>query len=420
MAIYRGDGGANEATDLATNQAAIAKEYAEQAATSATEAAQVLDEFSDVYLGPFMTEPTLDNDGQALQLGALYFDTSDQFLKIWNGTSWLVSAVSEPSSFARNTFSGNGSQTVFVLSTTPVNNDSVFVFVGGVITTAYNVTGTNLTFTSAPASGTNNILAIVASTVSVGTPSNNSISTDKLQEGAVTTSKVGDLQITAPKLDTNSVTTSKIADGAVSVTKILDGAITTAKISNNQISTAKIINEAVTGAKLETIGSAGSAGSTSKIPVVSIDTKGRVTALSEADVTPPIPAGMIFPYAGTSAPAGYLLVPTTPTLVSRTTYATLFAAIGTTWGVGDGSTTFGLPYIPANHVPVQANGNVGTATVGEVISHSHEQRYSDGVAGNLPGTKNILGALPSGSFTGTTGGSANLAAGVRTLFIIKT
>ena len=53
------------------------------------------------------------------------------------------------------------------------------------------------------------------------------------------------------------------------------------------------------------------------------------------------PAGAIIMYAATSAPTGYLLCEGSN--VSRTTYSDLFAAIGTNYGVGDGSSTFGLP-----------------------------------------------------------------------------
>lgn len=54
-----------------------------------------------------------------------------------------------------------------------------------------------------------------------------------------------------------------------------------------------------------------------------------------------VPAGIVSPYAGTSAPTGYLMC--NGSAVSRTTYADLFAAIGTAHGTGDGSTTFNLP-----------------------------------------------------------------------------
>jgi microcystin-dependent protein len=54
-----------------------------------------------------------------------------------------------------------------------------------------------------------------------------------------------------------------------------------------------------------------------------------------------LPVGCFFPYAGAAAPSGYLLCD--GSAVSRTTYATLFTAIGTAYGVGDGSTTFNVP-----------------------------------------------------------------------------
>lgn len=54
-----------------------------------------------------------------------------------------------------------------------------------------------------------------------------------------------------------------------------------------------------------------------------------------------VPSGAYIPYGGSSAPAGWLLCD--GSAVSRTTYASLFSAIGTAHGVGDGSSTFNLP-----------------------------------------------------------------------------
>lgn len=54
-----------------------------------------------------------------------------------------------------------------------------------------------------------------------------------------------------------------------------------------------------------------------------------------------VPIGTIIDFAAAGAPTGYLACD--GSAVSRTTYALLFAVIGTTWGVGDGSTTFNLP-----------------------------------------------------------------------------
>lgn len=63
-------------------------------------------------------------------------------------------------------------------------------------------------------------------------------------------------------------------------------------------------------------------------------------AVREA-LTALIPAGTMVLFGGTSAPSGWLLCD--GSAYSRTTYAALFAAIGTTWGVGDGGTTFNVP-----------------------------------------------------------------------------
>src|SRR5690606_28135610 len=54
-----------------------------------------------------------------------------------------------------------------------------------------------------------------------------------------------------------------------------------------------------------------------------------------------IPAGMIAPFGGSSIPDKWLECD--GSAVSRSTYSSLFAAIGTTWGVGDGETTFNVP-----------------------------------------------------------------------------
>lgn len=54
-----------------------------------------------------------------------------------------------------------------------------------------------------------------------------------------------------------------------------------------------------------------------------------------------VPPGAVFPYAGSSAPSGYLLCD--GSAVSRTTYAALFAVVGTTYGAGNGTTTFNVP-----------------------------------------------------------------------------
>lgn len=72
-----------------------------------------------------------------------------------------------------------------------------------------------------------------------------------------------------------------------------------------------------------------------------------------------VPAGTVITYAGTKTPGGYLFCD--GSAVSRTTYSKLFAAIGTTYGIGDGSTTFNLPKINDNRFIeyVSTNDTIG-------------------------------------------------------------
>ena len=60
------------------------------------------------------------------------------------------------------------------------------------------------------------------------------------------------------------------------------------------------------------------------------------------------PAGMISPFGNSTAPSGWLQC--NGAAVSRTTYADLFAAIGTVYGAGDGTTTFNVPEIRGEFV----------------------------------------------------------------------
>lgn len=83
-------GEAATSASTATTQAGIATTKAGEAATSATNAAASYDSFDDRYLGAKATAPTLDNDGDALITGALYFDTVDNQMQVWNGSAWAV------------------------------------------------------------------------------------------------------------------------------------------------------------------------------------------------------------------------------------------------------------------------------------------------------------------------------------------
>ena len=93
---------ATSATNSATSATASdTAKTAAQAAQAAAEAAA--DNFDDTYLGAKSSDPTVDNDGDALSAGDLYFNTTSNVLKVYNGSSWQVAAI-DATSLASNGF----------------------------------------------------------------------------------------------------------------------------------------------------------------------------------------------------------------------------------------------------------------------------------------------------------------------------
>ena len=87
---------AEAARDLAQGYASDADNSANLAGAAqvAAEAARdqtlaAFDDFDDRYLGPKAADPTLDNDGDPLEAGALYFNTVEEFMKVYTGTVWV-------------------------------------------------------------------------------------------------------------------------------------------------------------------------------------------------------------------------------------------------------------------------------------------------------------------------------------------
>jgi microcystin-dependent protein len=138
-----------------------------------------------------------------------------------------------------------------------------------------------------------------------------------------------------------------------------------------------------------------------------------------------MPPGALMPYAGSTAPWGYLICG--GQAVSRTLYAKLFSVIGTTYGAGNGSTTFNLPDLrgrttfgldnmngtDAGRLSVtNALGGSGGAqtkngstasyalTIADIPSHTHDANLTYGVVSSSSGS----GVVHN---TGTTGNRVN-------------
>lgn len=101
-----------------------------------------------------------------------------------------------------------------------------------------------------------------------------------------------------------------------------------------------------------------------------------ITELSTAPKGGPgVPVGSVFWLATQTAPEGYLICD--GSAVSRTEYADLFAAIGTTFGTGDGSTTFALPNLQAAFIRGAGSQDGYSATFGEKQEATYIETASD-------------------------------------------
>jgi len=92
------------------------------------------------------------------------------------------------------------------------------------------------------------------------------------------------------------------------------------------------------------------------------------------------PIGTIIDFGGTSAPTDYLQCD--GSAVSRTTYASLFAVISTTWGSGNGSTTFNLPDFRRR--TAVGSGGSGTGTLGNAVGNTGGAETVTLAQANLP------------------------------------
>lgn len=107
---------ANNAASSASASAASASDSANSAtsaAASAASAAAILDNFDDRYLGSKSSAPTVDNDGNALILGALYFDTTTGKMRVYTASGWIDASSASVATLGTFKFTATAGQTSF-------------------------------------------------------------------------------------------------------------------------------------------------------------------------------------------------------------------------------------------------------------------------------------------------------------------
>ena len=132
----------------ATTQATNAATSATNAAASAASAANTFDSFDDRYLGVKSSNPSTDNDGNALAAGALYFNSSTSAMMVYDGSSWiqassatsaLITTFKYVATSNQTTFSGNDVNSASLSYT--ANN--ILVRLNGIVLDATDYTASN-------------------------------------------------------------------------------------------------------------------------------------------------------------------------------------------------------------------------------------------------------------------------------------
>lgn len=180
---------------------------------------------------------------------------------------------------------------------------------------------------------------------------------DNIAADAVTTSKILDSNVTTAKIADNAVTLAKMADNSVGTAELVALGVTNAKLATDSVTTVKIQDNAVTQAKMAD-SSVGTAELVNACVTVDKLADGSVSAakLNANLTTQLLPSGMIAPFAGSSAPTGWLLCQGQAlNAVANPEYAGLWGAIGTTYG-GTGQSDFLLPDM-SDRVPVGKSSN---------------------------------------------------------------
>ena len=144
---------ATSATNAATSET--------NAATSATNAASSYDSFDDRYLGAKSSAPTVDNDGDALITGALYFNSTTNIMNVYGSGGWQSAGSAVNGTSERNTYTATAGQTVFAAT---YDTGYIDVYLNGVkLLSGTDFTATNGTsITLASGASVNDVVDIVA------------------------------------------------------------------------------------------------------------------------------------------------------------------------------------------------------------------------------------------------------------------
>ena len=232
------------------------------------------------------------NPTSSLDNGDLFFNTSTGKMLVYNGTNTAWEEVQSIGNFFISTLSPafDGSTQNFTLSDAPTNVQQILLIINGVVqkpnagtstpSEGFALDGSTVKLGAAPATGSTYHAVVMGSTVNIGTPSNNTVTTAILQNLSVSTGKIQDDAVTADKL-ANSINTEIATNTAKTTNATHTGEVTggtTLTIANDVVDEAnlKVSNSPTNGYFLSA-----QSGNTGGLTWANVD----LTALSASNLT---------------------------------------------------------------------------------------------------------------------------------------
>ena len=166
---------------------------------------------ADTDLIVFIDGTYQNNDAFNVSGTTLTFDTAPS-----NGTkiiAYAIGGVVTGKTTKVDTFNGDGSDTTFTLSIDPVTENNTQVYISGVYQPkgTYSISGTTLTFSEAPPSGTGNIEVVTSVVTTTTSAAANSVDATAIAANSVTASELAQNSVTSVQIPNNSITSTQIS-----------------------------------------------------------------------------------------------------------------------------------------------------------------------------------------------------------------
>jgi hypothetical protein len=409
---------ASAAAALISEGAALVSENAASASASAAlasenAAADLLDSFDDRYLGAKTSDPTLDNDGNALLLGALYYNSVDGVMKVYNGSVWLAAFAS----LAGTLIAANNLSDVANVSASRTN-----LGLGTISTQAANsvaITGGTITGTTITATGDvtipDKIVHAGDTNTSIRFPANDTVTVETNGAERLRVDSSGNVGIgtTSPThvLDVRTLSTGNLLNlrsdgtGGDAAGFAITAEPNIVRLSTTTNLDALAFNTGSSAPERMRITSAGNVGIGKTSPASALDVNGTVTATAFVGV---FPAGTKMLFQQTTAPTGWTkdtthdnkalrVVSGTASSGGSVAFTTAFASKAVTGTVG--STTLTISQMPSHTHNIRSSTDAtfsGTSTSQMKTARPVDLFFNSNAMGDTGG-----GNSHNHSFTGT-------------------